>query len=247
MADRPIAVITGASGGIGSQLARTFAAGGHDLVLQFRRDEASVAELARELRTHGAHVETLRADLTTPEGIVDVFDRVPGGRRLAVLVNNAGAYPSLEFLDTSPRDWQDVMGLNVIAPFECIRAAAELMRDGGSVINIASIAGHRAPPDQAAYGASKAALLSLTRTAALALGDRGIRVNAVSPGLVSRQGIETAWPEGVERWRRRSPLGTLVEPAQVAELCLFLAGPAAALITGQEYVIDGGVTVAEDY
>jgi 3-oxoacyl-[acyl-carrier protein] reductase len=139
------------------------------------------------------------------------------------------------------------MELNVIAPFECIRAAAVLMRDGGSIINIASIAGHRAPPDQAAYGASKAALLSLTRTAALALGNRGIRVNAVSPGLVNRQGIETAWPDGVERWRRRSPVGELVEPMQVAELCVFLAGPAATMITGQEYVIDGGVTVAEDY
>jgi 3-oxoacyl-[acyl-carrier protein] reductase len=239
-------VITGASGGIGSQLARAFAAH-HDLVLQFRRDEDSVTELARELRTDGAHVEALRADLTTPHGIVDVFDHVPGGRQLAVLVNNAGAYPSRDFLDTSPRDWQDVMELNVIAPFECIRAAAVLMRDGGSIINIASIAGHRAPPDQAAYGASKAALLSLTRTAALALGNRGIRVNAVSPGLVNRQGIETAWPDGVERWRRRSPVGELVEPMQVAELCVFLAGPAATMITGQEYVIDGGVTVAEDY
>jgi 3-oxoacyl-[acyl-carrier protein] reductase len=246
MADRPVAVITGASGGIGSQLARAFAAH-HDLVLQFRRDEDSVTELARELRTDGAHVEALRADLTTPDGIVDVFDHVPGGRQLAVLVNNAGAYPSRDFLDTSPRDWQDVMELNVIAPFECIRAAAVLMRDGGSIINIASIAGHRAPPDQAAYGASKAALLSLTRTAALALGNRGIRVNAVSPGLVNRQGIETAWPDGVERWRRRSPVGELVEPMQVAELCVFLAGPAATMITGQEYVIDGGVTVAEDY
>jgi 3-oxoacyl-[acyl-carrier protein] reductase len=230
MADRPVAVITGASGGIGSQLARAFAAH-HDLVLQFRRDEDSVTELARELRTDGAHVEALRADLTTPHGIVDVFDHVPGGRQLAVLVNNAGAYPSRDFLDTSPRDWQDVMELNVIAPFECIRAAAVLMRDGGSIINIASIAGHRAPPDQAAYGASKAALLSLTRTA----------------GLVNRQGIETAWPDGVERWRRRSPVGELVEPMQVAELCVFLAGPAATMITGQEYVIDGGVTVAEDY
>ncbi|HET9420435.1 MAG TPA: SDR family oxidoreductase [Nocardioides sp.] len=247
MPDRPFAVITGASGGIGSQLARGFAAGDHDLVLQFRRDEDSVAELARELRTHGAHVEVLRADLTTPGGIAKVFAQVPDGRRLAVLVNNAGAYPSREFLDTTPRDWQDVMALNVIAPFECIRAAATRMHDGGSIINIASIAGHRAPADQAAYGASKAALLSLTRTAALALGDRGIRVNAVSPGLVRRQGIEQAWPDGVERWRRRSPLGRLVEPAQIAELCLFLAGPAATMITGQEYVIDGGVTVAEDY
>jgi NAD(P)-dependent dehydrogenase (short-subunit alcohol dehydrogenase family) len=72
-------------------------------------------------------------------------------------------------------------------------------------------------------------------------------VDAVSPGLVNRQGIETAWPDGVERWRRRSPVGELVEPMQVAELCVFLAGPAATMITGQEYVIDGGVTVAEDY
>ena len=247
MPDRPIAVITGASGGIGTQLARAFAADGHDLVLQFRRDQDSVAALATELRTHGTHVEELRAELTTPDGITTVFDHVPDGRRLDVLVNNAGAYPSREFLETSPRDWQDVMELNVIAPFECIRAAVARMTEGGSIINIASIAGHRAPADQAAYGASKAALLSLTRTAALALGDRGIRVNAISPGLVRRQGIEVDWPDGVERWRRRSPLGRLVEPAQVAELCLFLAGPAATMITGQEYVVDGGVTVAEDY
>lgn len=236
MADRPVALITGAGGGIGRHLARAFADAGYDLVLGYRRAPLEPVPGAT----------AVVADLTESSGVAALFDAVPAAG-LSALVNCAGAYPVQPFLDTGPEDWRAALDLGVVAAYACVRAAADRMPGGGGIVNVASIAAHRGPVDQAPYAAAKAALLSLTRTAALALGDRGIRVNAVSPGLVHRPGIEDDWPDGVDRWRRRSPLGTLVDPADLAALCVFLAGPSARSITGQEYVVDAGVTAAEDY
>lgn len=122
-----------------------------------------------------------------------------------------------------------------------------MSHEGGSIVNIASISAHRASGDQAPYASSKAALLALTRSAAVAIGPLDIRVNAVSPGLVWRDGLEQQWPEGLTAWNQRAPFGKPVLASEVAEACAFLASPASSGITGEEITVDGGIRIVPDY
>ncbi|HEX9722828.1 MAG TPA: SDR family oxidoreductase, partial [Vicinamibacteria bacterium] len=114
----------------------------------------------------------------------------------------------------------------------------------GAVVNVASIEGIQPAPGHSHYSAAKSGVLAYTRSAALELGPHGIRVNAVSPGLIWREGIEEAWPEGVASFRSRAPLRRIGRPEEVAEACLFLASPRASFITGANLVVDGGILTA---
>ena len=112
---------------------------------------------------------------------------------------------------------------------------------GGAIVNIASVEGETPAPMHSHYTSAKAGTLMHTRSAALELGPHGIRVNAVSPGLIWREGIEEGWPEGVERWKETAPLGRLGMPDEVADACLFLASPTARWISGASLAVDGGI------
>jgi 3-oxoacyl-[acyl-carrier protein] reductase len=141
-------------------------------------------------------------------------------------------------------EWETVVRANLKSVQLCTQAAARRMPQGGAIVNVASIEGLQPMPDHAHYAASKAAVLMHTRAAALELGSRGIRVNAVSPGLLGREGLEAEWPEGVERWLRVVPLGRMGTSRDVADACLFLASEAARWITGANLVVDGGGVIA---
>jgi 3-oxoacyl-[acyl-carrier protein] reductase len=130
--------------------------------------------------------------------------------------------------------------------FACTQAAAEVMRErgggGGTVTHIASIEASAPAALHAHYSASKAAVVMHARSAALEYGPYGIRVNTVSPGLIDREGLAEAWPEGVRRWREAVPTGRLGRPEDVGNACVFLASPLASWVTGHDLVVDGGVT-----
>lgn len=237
MPDADLALIIGASGGIGAAIARRLGRDGYHVVLHSRA--GSVPNLRDELRAAGIASSEVAADVTDEAQVENMFNRLPSGT-LRVVVNSAGSYPAREFLATRVEDWERVLGLNVIGPFLCIRSAASHMsHEGGSIINIASISAHRAAADQAPYASSKAALLALTRAAAVALAPLGIRVNAVSPGLVWRDGLDQQWPEGLTAWNQRAPFGRPVQASEIADACAFLASPAARGITGEEITVDG--------
>jgi NAD(P)-dependent dehydrogenase (short-subunit alcohol dehydrogenase family) len=138
---------------------------------------------------------------------------------------------------------------NVDTAFLCTQAAAAHMKSagGGAIVNIASIAATSPGPDHSHYNSAKAAVVMLTRSAAQELGRFGIRVNAVSPGVIGREGIEEQWPEGVARWRARAPLKRRGRPDDVADACLFLASAASRWITGHDLIVDGGVMAASIY
>jgi 3-oxoacyl-[acyl-carrier protein] reductase len=150
--------------------------------------------------------------------------------------------------------WREVVDTNLSSVFACTQAAVEVMREAGSgegsgsgsgsgsVTHIASIEASHPAVDHAHYSASKAAVVMHARAAALEYGPYGIRVNTVSPGLIDREGLAQAWPEGVRRWERAAPLGRLGRPEDVGDACVFLASPLASWITGQDLVVDGGVT-----
>jgi NAD(P)-dependent dehydrogenase (short-subunit alcohol dehydrogenase family) len=237
------ALVVGASGGVGGAVARRLGADGHHVVLH--RHRGSVAELSEELRRDGVACTPTSADVTDAQQVAAMFAALPAP--LSALVICSGAYPTRPFLETDPGDWERALRLEVVAPYLCIRAAAGAMVAGGSIVSVASLSAQRSAADQAPYASGKAALLSLTRSAALALAPRGIRVNAVSPGLVWRDGLAEQWPAGLASWEERAPLGRTVSADEVAATCAFLAGPGAAGITGQELVVDAGISVVPDY
>jgi NAD(P)-dependent dehydrogenase (short-subunit alcohol dehydrogenase family) len=203
----------------------------------------------------------IQSDLTKRAHADELVARaVDAFGRLDVLINNAGLYPLDTLLDMSDVQWDLVVNTNLRSVFLCTQAAARQMiaqrsvdtpnsqgdpeagpREAGAIVNIASIEAENPAPSHTHYNAAKAGVVLFTRSAAAELGQYGIRVNAVSPGLIWRDGIEQQWPNGVTRWRRTAALTRLGRPDDVADACLFLASPAARWITGANLLVDGGV------
>src|SRR4029453_5956064 len=159
---------------------------------------------------------------------------------------NAGSYPLAGLLEMSGEDWDAVLAANLKSALACLQAAGRRMAaaGGGAIVNVTSIQAFRAAPELAHSSAAKAGLEMLTRSAAVELGCAGVRVNTVAPGLIWREGIETAWPDGVARFVARAPLGRLGQPHDGADACLFLASRAARLGTGAAPLVGGGVLAA---
>ncbi|WP_329337332.1 SDR family oxidoreductase [Streptomyces sp. NBC_00663] len=241
-----VALVTGAGGGIGRGIALRFAErGAAGVVVHCRTSVAAAEEVAVRVRELGARATVLRADLRDEEACHRlVREAAEWGGRLDSLVNNAGVQPVQALAAMSADEWREVVDANVSSVFACTQAAAEVMSEGGggSVTHIASIeAGHPAA-GHAHYSAAKAAVVMHARSAALEYGPLGLRVNSVSPGLIDREGLTGDWPEGVERWLGKAPLGRLGRPEDVGDACAFLASPLASWITGQDLVVDGGVS-----
>jgi 3-oxoacyl-[acyl-carrier protein] reductase len=167
--------------------------------------------------------------------------------RLDALINNAALQDHAPFMDLACHSFDRMLQANVGGAFRCAQAAARHMSEGGAIVNIASISGLEPAFDHAHYCASKAGLIMLTRAAALELGRRKIRVNAVAPGLIWRDGLDRNWPEGMARWLAHVPLGRVGQNEDVADACLFLASAASRFITGATLTVDGGVTAHPSY
>ncbi|WP_020124255.1 SDR family NAD(P)-dependent oxidoreductase [Streptomyces canus] len=241
--DGQVALVTGAGGGIGRGIALRFAEQGAAVALHCRTAVTAAREVASRIEDSGARAVVLEADLRDEDACRRlVREAAAWGGGLTALVNNAGVQPTQSLPGMTAAQWRAVMDTNLGSVFACTQAAAELMRPGGSVTHIASVeAGHPAP-EHAHYSASKAAIVAHARAAALEYGAHGIRVNTVSPGLIDREGLAEDWPEGVERWVRKAPLGRLGRPEDVADSCVFLASPLASWVTGHDLVVDGGVS-----
>ncbi|MHC3471154.1 SDR family NAD(P)-dependent oxidoreductase [Streptomyces sp. 7R007] len=241
-----VALVTGASGGIGRGIALRFAEEGAAVAVHCRTQPAGAREVAARIEESGGRAVVLQGDLTDEEAcarIVREADEWGGG--LTALVNNAGVQPVQELPGMTAAEWRAVVDANLTSVFACTQAAAEVMRargGGGSVTHIASIEGRQPAPLHAHYSASKAAVVMHARAAALEYGRFGIRVNTVSPGLVDREGLAEDWPEGVRRWRDAVPAGRLGRPEDVGDACVFLASRLASWVTGHDLVVDGGVS-----
>jgi gluconate 5-dehydrogenase len=243
-----VALVTGASGGLGRAIAERLAADGDHVVLAARRAEALDAAVAA-VRGAGGHAEALVLDVTDREAVPDAVARlVETHGRLDVLVNNAGhnVRRPAEALDLAT--WDGLLELLLTAPFHLARCAAPAMRARGfgRIVNIGSVAGSRALPTGAAYAAAKAGLEQLTRVLAREWGPDGVTVNVLAPWYVP-----TPLTEGVladARFRdavlRVTPAGRLGTPAEVAAAVAFLAGPEAGWINGVVLPLDGGFSAA---
>jgi 3-oxoacyl-[acyl-carrier protein] reductase len=242
-----VALVTGASGGIGGGIALRFAEAGAAVAVHYHRDATRAAAVVAKIESSGGQAVAVAADLssdTACRGLVRAV--VDWAGRLDTLVNNAGIQPVEPLPGMSVASWHAVLEANLTSAFSCTQAAAEVM-SGGSVIHIASIEAAQPAAGHAHYSSAKAALVMHARAAALEYGPRGIRVNTVSPGLIDRPGLVTDWPEGVERWRRAAPLTRLgttwswtaaspaIRPGDVAP-----PGPRRPPVVEPERLLSGG-------
>jgi 3-oxoacyl-[acyl-carrier protein] reductase len=235
-------LVTGASGGIGRGIALRFAEAGSAVAVHYHRDQASADALVDRIEAAGGTAAAFAADLSDDSACRRLVAAAAAWTgRLDTLINNAGVQPIEPLPGMSAESWRAVLDTNLTSAFSCTQAAAEVMT-GGSVVHIASIEATQPAPGHAHYSSAKAALVMHARAAALEYGPRGIRVNAVSPGLIDRPGLGDDWRDGVQRWARAAPLSRLGTPADVANACLFLASPLAAWITGHNLTVDGGVS-----
>jgi len=237
-------LITGATSTIGQSIARKAAASNARLALHYHSNQARAIELAKELDAIYIH-----ADLSSAASIQQMTASLADQNfRIQALVNNAADQSIGDLDQLSLEDWQRMLRTNLDAVFIlCQQLAPEIVRNVGSdqtggIVNISSIEGTDPASGHGHYATSKAALNMLTRALAGEYGPQGLRVNAVSPGLIHRDGIEDAWPDGVGRWLANAPLRRLGEPDDIADAVLFLLSNAACWISGHNLVVDGGMS-----
>jgi len=244
--EKPVILVTGASRGIGRAIALEFARGGACVAINFRQNAAAADSVAAEIAQLGGEAILVPGDVADGATVAKVFDQVVGRwGRLDVLVNNAGIVRDTLLLRMSEDDWDKVLGTNLRSAFLCTRAALRLLlrQRSGRIINISSISGLRGNAGQANYSASKAALIGFTKTVAREAASRGVTVNAVAPGLIETD-IVSGMPEKArEALVQQIPLGRLGTAEEVASLVGFLASDKAGYITGQTFVIDGGLAI----
>lgn len=251
----PVAIVTGAGQGIGRAIARRLARDGFAVALA-DVDVGALAEAAGEIQDQGASILAVQADLAQVVGIARMIDRVvEEWARVDVLVNNAGRVVTRPFQEVTEADWDAMLSINLRTVFFATQLVARQMIErkiAGRIVNISSISGRSGRPDQAPYAAAKAGVISVTRSAAVALAPHGITVNAVCPGVVDTamtrrihetraQMLGISPEESLDRMVARIPLGRLAVPDDVAAAVAFLCSPRSAYITGQALNVCGGM------
>jgi 3-oxoacyl-[acyl-carrier protein] reductase len=238
-----VALVTGASQGLGRAIAETLAAAGATVALVARSAD-KLAQVAAAIRSAGGKAEEFPCDVSAPEAPQQAVDAVVEKLgRLDILVNNAGVTRDTLLPRMSDDEWNTVIDTNLRGPFLFMRAASRPMMQQryGRIVNVASVSGLIGNPGQANYSASKAGLVGLTKTVAKELAGRKITVNAVAPGFIASDMTAALGPALLDEVKKRVPAKRLGEAWEIAEAVLFLAAPSSGYLTAQTLVVDGGL------
>ena len=243
--DDKVAIVTGASSGLGVAFAHALAEAGADVVLGARRTN-KLESVADSVRTTGQRVHTVQTDVADPDQCQRLVDEAMATfGRVDILINNAGIGTAVPATRETPEQFRSVIDVNLNGSYWMAQACGRVMQPGSSIINISSVLGlTTAGLPQAAYSASKAAIIGLTRDLAQQwTGRKGIRVNAIAPGFFTSE-MTDLYPEGyLEMGMFRVPSGRKGDPRELAASAVWLASDAAGYVTGQTIAIDGGMTV----
>jgi NAD(P)-dependent dehydrogenase (short-subunit alcohol dehydrogenase family) len=243
--DGKVAVVTGASSGLGVAFAQALAEAGADLALGARRADR-LADTARLVEERGRRALTVATDVADPDSCTNLVAlAMEEFGRVDVLVNNAGVGTAVPATRETPEQFRQVVDVNLNGCYWMAQACGRVMQPGSSIINISSVLGlTTAGLPQAAYASSKAGLIGMTRDLAQQwTGRKGIRVNAIAPGFFESEMTEQYPPGYLESQQARIPAGRKGDPRELAATVVFLASPAAGYITGQTLAVDGGMTI----
>jgi NAD(P)-dependent dehydrogenase (short-subunit alcohol dehydrogenase family) len=235
-----VALVTGAGRRVGRAIALRLAAEGAQVVVHYRNSESEAQAVAAEITQSGGQSVALHADLSRVDEIDSLFEQIESRfKRLDILVNNAAVFAPTPVSNTIEAQWDGILSSNLKAPFFCSQRAAPMLTAGGRgrIVNLASLGGLLAWPKYAAYSASKAGVIMLTRTLARALAP-AVTVNAIAPGTIS---FPDDPPEIAENYIRMAPLKRTGTPDDIADTVIYLVG--AAFVTGQVIVVDGGRSI----
>jgi 3-oxoacyl-[acyl-carrier protein] reductase len=242
-----VAIITGASRGIGKAIAQEFVSQGATVAFTYRSSEEKARALEAELAANGGQVQGFRSDASKMDEaenlvatVVDAFGTVD------IVINNAGITDDTLLMRMSEEQWDRVIDVNLKSCFALTKAVMRTMLKArsGSIINVSSVVGVQGNAGQANYAASKAGILGFTKSVALELGSRNIRCNAIAPGFIETEMTASLDADTVQGWRDAIPLKRGGQPEDVAQLCTFLASDMSAYITGQTICVDGGMITA---
>lgn len=238
-----VVLVTGASRGIGLAIARACVLSGARVILNYREHEVEIRKIVNELKKQDQQIIAIQADVSNSREVKKMFYGIKRRfGRLDALVNNAGIRKDNLIVNTSEKDWNDILDINLKGMFLCLREAVKMMLvSGGRIINIASIVGTNGNPGQAAYSASKSGIVGLTKSAAKELGPIGITVNAIAPGLIDTDMVANLTLEQREKLIKNIPLGRPGTAEEVASVAVFLASGQAAYLNGQIIGVDGGM------
>lgn len=240
-----VAIVTGASKGIGAAIARQFAAEGAAVVVNYATSREGADRVVADINAKGGKAVAIQANLAQEADVRRLFAETKSAfDRLDILVNNAGVYEFAPLEEVTPTHFHRQFDLNVLGLILATQEAAKLFgSSGGSIINISSVAATSAPPTASVYSATKGAVNTITRSLAQELGPRKIRVNAINPGMVETEGVRTlgiAESDFRKQVESQTPLGRIGQPDDIAPAAVFLASDDAKWITGETLYISGG-------
>ncbi|MCU1312050.1 MAG: short-chain dehydrogenase/reductase [Candidatus Angelobacter sp.] len=243
-----VAVVTGASKGIGASIAEHLAEQGASVVVNYSTSKSGADAVVKRITAKGGKALAVQADVSKPADITRLFaeTKVAYGN-LDVLVNNAGVYEFLPLEGVTSEHFHKLFDLNVLGLLLTTQEAVKLMGNGGgSIINIGSTAGHMPPATASVYSATKAAVDAITIALSKELGPRNIRVNSLNPGMVETEGVHSAGFMGSDfqkAFESQTPLGRIAQPNDISGAAAFFASDAAAWVTGQSLLVNGGLTL----
>jgi len=240
-----VAVVTGASKGIGAGIAKALGAAGASVVVNYASDKQGAEKAVADIKAKGGKAVAVQGDVSKTEDVKHLFQETTKAfGKLDVLVNNAGVFKFAPLEQVTAEEYQRQFGINVLGPLQATREALPLFGpEGGSVINISSIVSRMGIPGSSVYAGTKGALDTITQVLASELGPRKIRVNSINPGMVESEGTHTAGFIGSDFQKNveaQAPLGRIGQPEDVAKVAVFLASDESSWLTGERISASGG-------